>query len=146
MQNKVTEHVVSYTPRITKEQCQIMSDEELLSLIKQAQGHTKDFQSFMKCDFSYTYLTGVLRDRGYENGWYRNTDTAYTPPLEKTIIPMKKTNNVTIRQSYLIDEDIANEWKQFNQNVPFKTVTLGWALRRFMDDVKSGKIKFELEI
>ena len=59
---------------------------------------------------------------------------------------MKKSDEEVTRQSYMVDRKTAAEWKQFNKNVPYKTVTLGWALCRFMDDVKSGRIKFELEI
>ena len=46
----------------------------------------------------------------------------------------------------MIDKSVAEVWKQFNKNVPYKTVTLGYALLRFMDDYKSGRIKFEFEL
>ena len=134
------------TPKMTKEEAQQKSDAELLQMIQQAQGHTgKDFSDYMNCDFSYTYLTGLIRDRGYENGWHKTSEGS-SPVVKPTAICMKKSVNDTTRKSFIIDEDIAAEWKEFNKNVPFPSVTLGFALRRFMDDYKSGLIKFELEI
>ena len=134
------------TPKMTKEEAQQKSDAELLQIIQQAQGHTgKDFSDYMNCDFSYTYLTGLIRDRGYENGWHKTSEGS--PPVVKpTVIRMKKSDKETTRKSFIIDEDVASEWKEFNKNVPFPSVTLGCALRRFMDDYKYGLIKFELEI
>ena len=135
-----------FTPKMTKEEAQQKSDAELLQMIQQAQGHTgKDFSDYMNCDFSYTYLTGLIRDRGYENGWHK-TSEGNSPVIKPTAICMKKSEKKTTRKSFIIDEDVASEWKEFNKNVPFPSVTLGCALRRFMDDYKSGLIKFELEI
>ena len=62
------------------------------------------------------------------------------------VIQMKKSDEKTVRVSFILEQSIAEEWKDFNKNVPYKTVTLGHALRRFMNDVRSGKIKFELEL
>ena len=130
---------------ITKDDCQAMTDSELLHLVNRATGHTgKDFSEFMNCDFSYSFLTMELKNRGYVNGWYNPSHVA--TPEATAIIKMKKSDEEVTRQSYMVDRKTAAEWKQFNKNVPYKTVTLGWALRRFMDDVKSGRIKFELEI
>ena len=135
-----------FTPKMTKEEAQQKSDAELLQMIQQAQGHTgKDFSDYMNCDFSYTYLTGLIRDRGYENGWHKTSEGS-SPVIKPTAICMKKSDKKTTRKSFIIDEDVASEWKEFNKNVPFPSVTLGCALRRFMDDYKSGLIKFELEI
>ena len=64
---------------------------------------------------------------------------------KSVVIQMKKSDDKTVRRSYMIDKKIADEWKVFNKNVPYKTVTLNHALRRFMDDYKSGLIKFELK-
>ena len=133
-------------PRMTKEEVQQKSDNELLQMIQQAQGHTgKDFPDYMGCEFSYSYLTGLLRDRGYENGWHK-TSEGPSPAIKPTVIRMKKFDEGTIRKSYIADEVIAAEWKEFNKNVPFPSVTLSWALRRFMEDYRSGRITFELEI
>ena len=65
---------------------------------------------------------------------------------EATIIKMRKPEEKVSRQSYMLEKSVAEQWKEFNKNVPYKTVTLGWAMKRFMADVKAGKIKFELEI
>ena len=134
------------TPKMTKEEAQQKSDAELLQMIQQAQGHTgKEFSDYMHCDFSYTYLTGLIRDRGYENGWHKTSEGS-SPVVKPTVIRMKKSDEGTTRKSFIIDEDVASEWKEFNKNVPFPSVTLGCALRRFMEDYRSGRITFELEI
>lgn len=132
--------------KMTKEKAQQKSDAELLQMIQQAQGHTgKDFSDFMHCDFSYTYLTGLIRDRGYENGWHKTSEGS-SPVVKPTVIRMKKSDEGTTRKSFIIDEDVVAEWKEFNKNVPFPSVTLGCALRRFMEDYRSGRITFELKI
>lgn len=133
------------TPKMTKEEAQQKSDAELLQMIQQAQGHTNDFQNFMNCDFSYTYLTSLIRERGYENGWHKTSEGS-SPVVKPTVIRMKKSEDGTTRKSFIIDEDVAAEWKEFNRNVPFPSVTLGCALQRFMEDYRSGRITFELEI
>ncbi|MCR4813789.1 MAG: hypothetical protein K5879_03050 [Lachnospiraceae bacterium] len=134
------------THRMTKEGAMQLSDAELLQMIDKATGHTgKDFQDFMNCDFSYTTLTNILKDRGYENGWHKTSEGS-SPIIKATVIPMKKSEEETVRRSYSLEKSIADEWNDFNKNVPFKSVTLGCALKRFMTDCRSGKIKFELEI
>lgn len=134
------------TLKMTKEEAQQKTDAELLQMIQQAQGHTgKDFSDYMNCNFSYTYLTGLICDRGYENGWHKTSEGS-SPVMKPTVIHMKKSEDSTTRKSFIIDEDVAEEWKSFNKNVPFPSVTLGCALRRFMEDYHSGRITFELEI
>ena len=134
------------TPKMTKEEAQQKSDAELLQMIDRSKGPTgNDFQDYMNCDFSYTYLTGLIRDRGYENGWHKTSEGS-SPVVKPTVIRMKKSDEGTTRKSFIIDEDVAAEWKEFNKNVPFPSVTLGCALRRFMEDYRSGRITFELEI
>ena len=137
---------MSGSTRMTKDEAQQKSDAELLQMIDRSKGHTgNDFQDYMNCDFSYTYLTGLIRDRGYENGWHKTSEGS-TPVVKPTVIRMKKSDEGTTRKSFIIDEDVAAEWKEFNKNVPFPSVTLGCALRRFMEDYRSGRISFELEI
>ena len=142
-----TENVAPTTStKMTKEELQQKSDKELLALVEKSKGHTgNDFSEYMNCDFSYSFLTTTLKDRGYENGWHK-TSEGTSPVIKPTAICMKKSDKETTRKSFIIDEDVASEWKEFNKNVPFPSVTLGFALRRFMDDYKSGLIKFELEI
>ena len=142
-----TENVAPTTStKMTKEELQQKSDKELLALVEKSKGHTgNDFSEYMNCDFSYSFLTTTLKDRGYENGWHK-TSEGNSPVIKPTAICMKKSVKDTTRKSFIIDEDVAAEWKEFNKNVPFPSVTLGFALRRFMDDYKSGLIKFELEI
>lgn len=142
-----TENVAPTTStKLTKEELQQKSDKELLALVEKSKGHTgNDFSEYMNCDFSYSFLTTTLKDRGYENGWHK-TSEGNSPVIKPTAICMKKSDKNTTRKSFIIDEDVASEWKEFNKNVPFPSVTLGCALRRFMYDYKSGLIKFELEI
>ena len=142
-----TENVAPTTStKMTKEELQQKSDKELLALVEKSKGHTgNDFSEYMNCDFSYSFLTTTLKDRGYENGWHKTSEGTF-PVIKPTAICMKKSDKETTRKSFIINEDVASEWKEFNKNVPFPSVTLGFALRRFMDDYKSGLIKFELEI
>ena len=62
------------------------------------------------------------------------------------LIQMKKSNEKTVLVSFMLEQSVAEECREFNKNVPYKKVTLGHALRRFMNDVRLGKIKFELEL
>ena len=142
-----TENVAPTTStKMTKEELQQKSDIELLALVEKSKGHTgNDFSEYMNCDFSYSFLTTTLKDRGYENGWHK-TSEGTSPVIKPTAICMKKSDKKTTRKSFIIDEDVAAEWKEFNKNVPFPSVTLGCALRRFMEDYRSGRITFELEI
>ena len=142
-----TENVAPTTStKMTKEELQQKSDKELLALVEKSKGHTgNDFSEYMNCDFSYSFLTTTLKDRGYENGWHK-TSEGTSPVIKPTAICMKKSDKKTTRKSFIIDEDVASEWKEFNKNVPFPSVTLGCALRRFMEDYRSGRITFELEI
>jgi len=129
---------------MTKEQCQQLSDSELLEMVQKSQGHTTNFQKYLNCDFSYTFLTNILKSRGYEHGWYKAKDTPQSPS-NITVIPMKKPKK-TIRQSYIIDEQVAKEWKDFNKAIPYNSVTISLALLLFMANVKAGRIKFELDL
>lgn len=132
--------------KMTKDELQQKSDKELLAMVEKSKGHTgNDFSEYMNCDFSYSFLTTTLKDRGYENGWHKTSDTP-SSSVKPTTIKMRKSDEEVSRQSYMIEKSVAQEWKQFNQNVPYKTVTLGYALRRFMDDYKKGLIKFDFEI
>lgn len=146
MLNNANAYTEATNKKMTKEELQQKSDAEILAMVKNAKGHTgNDFSDFMNCDFSYSYLTTVLGDRGYENGWHKTSEGNATKP-KATVIQMKKSDVECHRQSYMIEDSIAQEWKDFNKAVPYKTVTLGYALRRFMDDYKNGLIKFELEL
>lgn len=134
----------SVTQKQTKETILQKSDNELLQMVKDAAGHTgKDFQEYMNCDFSYSHLTTTLKNRGYENGWHkvRDSPSSLQAPL---IIPMKKSENETCRKTFSIDKVIADEWTDLSKDIPYKTVPIGIALKRFMDDYNAGRIKFEI--
>lgn len=130
--------------KMTKEEAQHKTDEELLLLVEKSKKHTgKDFSTYMNCDFSYSFLTSLLRDRGYENGWYKKTSNIHSKSKEPIVIEMKKPEDKTIRKSFILDEYTAELWKLFNQNFPYPSVNISYALRRYMKDVNEGRIKFE---
>lgn len=130
---------------MAKEQCQQLTDAELLKMVQKAEGHTKDFSQYMLCDFSYSFLTNVLRSRGYEHGWYKTSETQ-TASVKPNIVLIKRPVNTTIRQSFIIDAQVAEDWKEFNNRFPYGSVTTSLALRFFMANVKAGRIKFELDL
>jgi len=129
--------------RITSEQCRAMSDAEILEMISRSAGHTKDFQSYMNCNFTYNYLCDQLKNRGYAYGWHKEIRSD-SDNLDTIIIkaPAEKPK----RQAFEIEKSVADEWRSFNSNIPHPCITLRYALKRFMTDYRSGKIKFELQI
>ena len=80
-----TENVAPTTStKMTKEELQHKSDKELLALVEKSKGHTgNDFSEYMNCDFSYSFLTTTLKDRGYENGWHK-TSEGNSPVIKPT--------------------------------------------------------------
>ena len=67
---------------ITKDDLRNMSDRELLDLINQAtEQHCtgKNFSEKFDCDFSYTHLTQMLRNRGWTLGWHKLSETVDSP-------------------------------------------------------------------
>jgi hypothetical protein len=129
--------------KITPEQCQAMSDAELLEMISRSAGHTKDFQSYMNCSFTYSFLCDQLKNRGYAYGWHKEIRSD-SDNIDTIIIkaPAEKPK----RQTFEIEKSVADEWRSFNSNIPHSSITLRHALKRFMADYRSGKIKFELQI
>lgn len=125
--------------RITTANCQRMSDQELLQMLQKATGHTKEFQDYMGCDFPHSFLIETLKSRGFEQGWHK-------PDQRTATIILKKSTDKCVRQTFSIDKSVADEWKQFNANIPNKNVILQAALERFMADYRSGKIRFELQV
>ena len=142
--NNYTQNVAPSAPaRITPEQCQAMSDAELLEMISKSADHKKDFQSYMNCNFSYNYLCDQLKNRGYTYGWHKeirsDSDNVDTIIIK---VPAEKPK----RQTFEIEKSVSDEWRAFNNNIPHSCITLRHALKRFMADYRSGKIKFELQI
>lgn len=99
---------------ITKEQLQQMSDSELLDMVTNAKGHTgKDFGATFDCDFSYSFLTGELQKRGYENGFYKPiekmSDDEIRAEFERrnlgTVPEQKKENNSNPVVVYVAGKD-----------------------------------------
>lgn len=134
------------SPKMTKKEAQQKTDAELLQMIQQAQNHTgTDFGDHMNCDFSYSYLTNLIRDRGYEKGWHKTSEGS-SPVTEPATIPMRKSKGGTVRKTFTINKDVADTWLSFNQNIQFPSVTIEYALRRFMEDYYFGRIKFEQEL
>ena len=142
--NNCVQNATPSTPaKITLEQCQAMSDTELLEMISKSTGHTKDFQSYMNCNFTYNCLCDLLKNIGYAYGWHKKIHSA-SDNIDTIIIktPAEKPK----RQTFEIEKSVADEWRAFNNNIPHSCITLRHALKRFMADYRSGKIKFELQI
>lgn len=137
--NVVPEKLTTVPSRITEADCQRMSDNELLQMFLKASKHTKDFQDYMGCDFTHSYLVEVLKSRGFEQGWHR-------PDRDTETIIIKKSAEKCVRQTFNIEKSAAEEWKKFSANIPNKNVILQAALKRFMSDYRSGRIKLELQV
>ena len=137
--NTVPAKITTAPARITAADCQRMSNQELLQMFLKASKHTKDFQDYMGCDFPHSYLVETLKSRGFEQGWHK-------PDQEITTIVLKKSTEKCVRQTFNIEKSVADDWKKFSASIPNKNVILQAALKRFMSDYRSGRIKFELQI
>ena len=126
---------------MSKAEAELLSNDELLDMVKKSQGHTgSDFQAYMNCDFSYTTLTGILKDRGFVNGWHLpSSDVA-------DVVRLKRYANKPIRQAFLIDEQVADDWKALCHALPYRSVLLSIALERFMSDLRNKRITIELDV
>lgn len=137
--NTVPAKITTAPARITAADCQRMSNQELLQMFLKASKHTKDFQDYMGCDFPHSYLVEVIKSRGFEQGWHK-------PDLGTETIIVKKSAEKCVRQTFNIEKSVADDWKKFSASIPNKNVILQAALKRFMSDYRSGRIKFELQI
>ncbi len=146
-QPPVTDVATSNTsaPKMSLDEARALSDAELLVLINKAQGHSDGFSDFMQCDFSYSSLNKLLKDRGFVNGWHKVSEGT-APIVKPDVIKLTKSESTTTRKSYVIPDDVAAKWKMFNKDIPCPSVTLAAAMERFMADYKAGKIKFEIGI
>ena len=125
---------------ITRNDLKNFTERELLDLVEQAKGHTKDFQETVGADFSYSALIDEITARGGKNGWYFDTQCGTD---EHTVIPVEKQGE-TIRKPYTVSKDIAEEWSEFMRSFPVPSVALGSALSRFMADYRNGRIEFRI--
>ena len=134
-------------PQMTKEQLQQKPDSELLAMVTKAAGHTgKDFKEYVRCDFSYSFLTTELRNRGYANGWYKtNGAEAKTSQKPETII-LQKPETEGKRLTLTVSDKTAEAWRQLTAPVSYKQVAADAALNRFITDVRSGKIEFKVKL
>ena len=129
--------------RLTMEFLSKASDEQLLDLLRKSKGHSKDFSKFMNSEFSYDDLAKELRSRGYETGWHK---TGSAPSVKPIYITMEKDRNVEyVRLSLTVDKNIDAQWKKFSENYKFNTVLSSNALKQFMEDVRSGRIKIVIK-
>lgn len=126
-----------------KAEMQSKTDVALLEMVEQAKGHTKDFQEYFHCDFSYTFLTDELKRRGYDNGWHKlKTDDEPSIETRKNIIYMTRPTGKQKRQAVSLDDKTAEAWSAFIADFPYKSVVTAAALNRFMDDFNNGLIDF----
>lgn len=136
--------VSSSKPMISKEEVKSFSDEKLKEMQKKAQGHTTDFKEYLNCDFSYSFFSNVLKQRGLPHR-LRNANNEVSRTDTPDIITLNKSEYSTIRKSYTISSSTADEWRNFCKNVPNPSILLSAAMERFMDDYKTGKIRFEFK-
>lgn len=141
MQDLAKEAKTTASRVMTKEEVQTKTDDELFAMYSKAQGHTKDFQSYMRCDFSYSYLVSLIKKRGYEDGWHK-VGEGDVPKPKAEWIQMNRPKGEVSRQTYKVPKDVAAEWKSFNEDLPYNSVVIGAAMKRFMDDYRGGLVKF----
>ena len=136
--------VSSSEPMISKEEVKSFSDEKLKEMHKKAQGHTTDFKEYLNCDFSYSFFSNVLKQRGLPHR-LRNANNEVSRTDTPDIITLNKSEYSTIRKSYTVSSKTAEEWKKFSKDIPNPSVLLSAAMERLMNDYKAGKVKFEFK-
>ena len=129
-------------PRPSLEDLPKMTDEELLKLLEDGKGHTKDFAEFMSCDFKRYDLTKELEKRGYAPGWHKEGASIPSSTSHTTYIEMKKTAVPKKRKTFTVSEETARRWDEFCEKIPYEMVATDAALNRFMDDYYARKIDF----
>ncbi len=133
---------------LTLEEVKLWSDEQLLAMLEKAKGNTKDFQRITNVGFSYSSLCGILRERGYVNGWHKpdggqkNEAAPIQEPAAPKIIKMEPFCEKEDNRLYLtVCKSLADEWKYFTSFYKYPRVINEWALRYFMEEVESGRVK-----
>lgn len=127
--------------RTTKDELQTMTDDQLLDMADRAKGHTKDFQDYMTCDFSYSFLTDTLQKRGYVNGWYKPATVSRIECAETVILRSQEPGK---RLTLTVDPAVAEEWHEVASSVRHQQALATVALSRLIRAAKDGKIKFEI--
>ncbi len=118
--------------------------ELLLEMFENSKGHTgKDFKDHFHCEYSYTSLRKEIETRGYEFGWHKVKDVPH--PAEQKTIELHRPES-TVRRSYKIDGDVAEDWADFNKNIPYKSQSISAALRYFMEAIEAGKLNIEINL
>lgn len=141
--------LTSENKKMSKEELQKLPDSTLLQMVEKSAGHTgADFSAYLSCDFSYSYLTGELKRRGYLNGWHKaggSAKASVEDAHEPEIITLgKKSENESGRRITLTaSKDVADVWRNLTLPLPDKQSITDAALKRFIDDVKAGRVKFE---
>ena len=130
---------------ITKNDMLNMTDMQLLELVENAKGHTgKEFQAHCDTDFSYSVLLNELRNRGYENGWYKPSSTIVEPVKETEYIYLEEleAHGRCVKTSFDIGEDTLEKWRKMTSMMARKGRILEIAMIRFMDSLDSGELDF----
>ena len=120
---------------MTLDELKSMNNKELAEFANKIT-NTKDFQQNTGAEFSYNTLMAEIKRRGGVK--------TYVFPEESEqadIITLVKTDE-TYRQQFKISKKVADRWKKFAADKPNRSVLLDYALIRFMDDFRRGKIKF----
>ena len=131
---------------LTKERLKEMPDNELLELVTKAKGNTgKEFKTHFKTDFSYSVVLGELRNRGYENGWYKAGDSAVVAQKKTEYIyleDLEASNGEVKKTSFDISKKTLERWRRMTSMISHKSKILELAMNRFMDELDSGKMDF----
>lgn len=132
-------------PKMTMEELQASDDEILLEMVELAKGHTNsnDFKEHLWADFSYSFLTGELKNRHYVNGWYKVGDATVMPRPE--VVTLRNTGGGD-RLTLTVDTAVKTAWHNLTARVPYKKALAIAALSRFIDAVNAGRIKFEVDL
>lgn len=144
----VEDNAESFTPtkshRMSKDELQTLPDSKLLEMVDAAKGHTgKDFQDTLNCDFSYSFLTSTLSDRGYVTGWYKAGDAKVSPQPE--VVTLHKTSGGD-RLTLTVDAAVKDEWHALTDGSSYRQCIANEALSRFIRAVRNGQLKFEVDL
>ena len=113
---------------LTLEEVKLWSDEQLLALIEKVKGNSKDFQIITNADFSYSSLCGILRERGFVNGWHKpeggqkNEASPVQEPGTPKIIKMEPLCKDSNRLNMMVCKPLAKEWTEFTSRYMYPRV------------------------
>lgn len=130
-------------PKMTKAELRAADDAVLLEMVELAKRHTNDFQDYMWADFSYSYLTDRLTERGYVSGWYKAGDVTVLPSPE--VVTLRNTSGGE-RITLTVDATVKAAWHNLTASVPYKKALANEALSRFINAANAKRITFTVDL